>query len=330
MFLIQNDSDGFNRWEAIQRLAVAIIQEVVVQIQAGEEVNIDERIITAIDSLLSESLSRDKDDQFDKAMIASMLQLPTEAYLAELTDVADVDAIHEARKRVQSAISHAVEGLLLSVYKLNQSNDAYQMESAEVGRRALKNACLAYLMVDEKGESVKLAMDQFESSDNMTDTAAAVRGLINCPAEAAAEPKQKALAKFYERWSDEALVVDQWFAMQASSPLPGALDRVKALMEHDAFTLNVPNRARSVIVSFAFQNTTGFHQKDGSGYEFLADCVIQLNGLNPQLAARILSPLTRWRKYDEARQSLMKAQLERILAEQNLSPDVFEIASKSV
>jgi aminopeptidase N len=163
----------------------------------------------------------------------------------------------------------------------------------------------------------------------MTDTAAAVRGLINCPAEVAAGARDKVLAEFYNRWQDEALVVDMWFSMQANSVQPGTLEKVKTLMSHEAFTLKNPNRVRSLVSAFCMNNTVHFHAGDGSGYQFLADRVIELNAINPQLAARLLSPLTRWGKYDESRQALMRAELQRILAEGDLSPDVYEIASKS-
>jgi aminopeptidase N len=334
-FLMQHDSDGFNRWEAGQRLAVAVIQDVVAQIQQGQTIDIDTRIVTAIGALLDEAVNYNQQNhsaggQIDKAMLADMLVMPAEAYLAELTEVADVDAIHTARDAVRLLLLDKLQGLFLSVYKLNQSSAGYQIISSDVAQRGLKNVCLSYLMMSSETEAIDLCVAQFESADNMTDTGAAIRALINCPAEAAVAPREKALTAFYERWSAEALVIDQWFGMQASSPLPGAMDRVKNLLEHDAFTMKNPNRMRSVVVSFAFQNTVNFHKKDGSGYEFLADRVIELNGINPQMAARVLSPLTRWRKYDAERQTMMKAQLTRILDQEKLSPDVFEIASKSI
>ena len=330
LFLMQHDSDGFNRWEAGQRLSVAVIQDVIKQIQSGEVVEIDERIVKAAESLLNEAVAHSSNATIDKAMFAEMLMLPTEAYLAELAEVADVDAIHEARGAVRSRLLDSLKGLFLSVYKLNQSAAAYEFTSEEVARRALKNACLSYLVSGGDQEAIHLAVAQFESADNMSDTGAAIRALVNCPADLAVEPREKALTEFYARWSDEALVIDQWFGMQASSALPGTLEKVKTLMQHEAFTMKNPNRCRAVVASFASQNIVNFHHKDGSGYEFLADCVIELNSINPQLAARLLSPLTRWRKYDVARQELMKSQLERILDQGSLSPDVYEIASKSV
>tara|TARA_R110002072_G_scaffold1598_7_gene13664 strand:- start:28140 stop:30860 length:2721 start_codon:yes stop_codon:yes gene_type:complete len=329
-FLMQHDSDGFNRWEAGQRLAVGVINDVITQIQKGSAVEIDARIVTAVEGLLDEAVNHTSDGSIDKAMIADMLVMPTEAYLAELTTIADVDAIHQAREAVRLELATKLKGLFLSVYKLNQSNESYRFGSDEVARRSLKNVCLGYLMLGTETEAIDLCVAQFESADNMSDTSAAIRALINCPADGAALPREKALSEFYKRWANEALVIDQWFAMQASCPLPDGLSRVQALIQHDAFTMKNPNRMRSVVTSFAFQNIVNFHNKDGSGYGFLADCVIELNGINPQMAARMLSPLTRWRKYDQARQALMKTQLERILAADDLSPDVFEIASKSV
>jgi aminopeptidase N len=329
-FLMQHDSDGFNRWEAGQRLALGVIQNVVAQIQQGLPIEVDPRLVSAVEGLLDEAVNHSSDGSIDKAMIADMLVMPSEAYLAELTEVADVDAIHQAREAVRLQLTTKLKGLFLSVYRLNQSSVSYSFGSEEVARRALKNVCLAYLMHGPETEAVALCVAQFESADNMTDTSAAIRALVNCPADAAVLPREKALTEFYKRWAKEALVIDQWFGMQASCLLPSALERLKSLMQHHAFTMKNPNRMRSVVVSFASQNIVNFHQKDGSGYEFLADRVIELNDINPQMAARVLSPLTRWHKYDLDRQVLMKSQLQRILDQEALSPDVFEIASKSV
>jgi aminopeptidase N len=188
---------------------------------------------------------------------------------------------------------------------------------------------LAYLIQPADSEFVSLAEKQFEHSDNMTDTGAALRALVNSAAPAARAAKEAALTHFYNRWVDEALVIDQWFQIQAASPLPDTLERVEALMHHPAYTLKNPNRARALIAPFT-ANLVNFHQRSGDGYRFLADRVIDLNAQNPMIAARILSPLTRWRKFDESRQRQMRAELERILATDNLSPDVFEVVTKSI
>jgi aminopeptidase N len=151
--------------------------------------------------------------------------------------------------------------------------------------------------------------------------------LVNSPFQ---DERARALQSFAEHFKDNPLVMDQWFSVQAGSPLPGGLARVRALMEHPAFTLKNPNKVRALIGAFAGQNLVNFHAADGSGYRFLADLVIELNGFNPQIASRQLAPLTRWRKYDAARQALMKAELERIRGSGGLSSDVFEVVSKSL
>ena len=329
-FLMSHDSDGFNRWEAGQRLAVDVIQEVVQQVEAGATVSVDERLISAFDANLSEAIDGDKDPTLDKAMIAHMLVLPLESYLIELAATANVDAIHAAREAVRNEIADKLAGLLLSVYKLNQSEVEYRTGASQIAERSLKNVALSYLMQPETTEMVPLCFEQFESAANMTDTSAAIRALVNSAAEAAQESKAKALTDFYNRWNNEALVIDQWFAIQANCPLPGTLDRVKALMGHEAFDIKVPNRMRALVAQFAIANIVNFHQADGGGYAFLADCVIELNAINPQMAARILSPLTRWSKFDEARQGMMKSELERILETKSISNDVYEIVTKSL
>ena len=329
-FLMSHDSDGFNRWEAGQRLALDVIQEIVGQIEAGEEVTVDENLIAAFDANLTQALEGDKDPNLDKAMIAHMLVLPATSYLIEMSEVANVDAIHQAREAVRTAIAKKLGGLLLSVYKLNQKDVPYQAEAQQIAERALKNVALGYLMQPEDTEMVNLCVDQYESATNMTDRSAALRALVGSASDAAQEPKQKALNDFYNRFQHEALVIDQWFAIQATCSLPGTLERVKALMEHDAFDIKVPNRMRGLVAQFAMNNIVNFHEASGGGYEFLADRVIELNGINPQMAARILSPLTRWRKYDDSRQALMKEQLQRILEVEGISPDVYEIVTKSL
>ena len=330
MFLMSHDSDGFNRWEAGQRLAVDVIQEIVQQIQTGAKIVVDDRLLRACENNLNQAIEHDRDGLIDKDMIAHMLVMSQETYLAELAEVADVDAIHQARDAVRGAIATQLKGLLLSVYKLNQDTGQYQTTTEAVARRSLKNMALIYLMQPDDTEMVNLCVKQFEASDNMTDTGAALRALVNSSAGSVQAAQEKALSGFYHRWVDEALVIDQWFSIQAICPLPGTLQRVRDLMAHEAFEMNNPNRMRSLVSTFAFHNNVNFHHRSGEGYAFLADRVIELNAINPQMAASILSPLTRWGKYDEQRQDLMKAQLNRILETQNLSENVFEIASKSV
>jgi aminopeptidase N len=323
MFLMQHDTDGFNRWDAGQQLSVQVLQEMIGQYQRGESLSMDSRLLTALASVL-------ENPQLDQAMVAEMLSLPSEAYLAEISDVADVDAIHAAREFARKQLADGLFDALWARYQANREVSkatVYVAEKEHFARRALQNIALSYLMLSGRPEVLAATLEQYDACDNMTERLTALAVLVNSPFEA---EKSKALEAFAEHFKDNPLVMDQWFSVQAGSGLPGGLQRVKALMQHPAFTLKNPNKVRALIGAFAGQNLINFHAADGSGYRFLADLVIELNALNPQIASRQLSPLTRWRKYDSARQAMMKAELERILASGALSSDVYEVVSKSL
>ncbi|MFV3328136.1 aminopeptidase N [Pseudomonas sp. NY15372] len=323
MFLMQHDSDGFNRWEAGQQLSVQVLQELIGQHQRGEALKLDQRLITALGTVLGNA-------SLDAAMVAEMLSLPGEAYLTEISQVADVEAIHAAREFARKQIAEQLFDALWARYQANRevsAKTAYVAEAEHFARRSLQNIALSYLMLSGKPEVLAATLEQFDQCDNMTERLTALAVLVNSPFEA---ERAKALEAFAEHFKDNPLVMDQWFSVQAASTLPGGLARVKALMQHPAFTLKNPNKVRALIGAFAGQNLVNFHAADGSGYRFLADLVIELNALNPQIASRQLAPLTRWRKYDDARQALMRGELERILASGALSSDVYEVVSKSL
>ncbi|MEB2327270.1 MAG: aminopeptidase N [Pseudomonas sp.] len=323
MFLMQHDSDGFNRWEAGQQLSVQVLQELIGQHQRGEALAMDERLVEALRSVL-------QNDALDPAMVAEMLSLPGEAYLTEISEVADVDAIHAAREFARREIGSRLFEPFYQRYMNHREvsrQTPYVAAAEHFARRALQNIALAYLMFSERSDILSLCLDQFDNADNMTERLSALASLTNSPFE---EKRAKALEVFAEHFSDNPLVMDQWFSVQAASPLPGGLERVQTLMQHPAFTLKNPNKVRALIGAFANQNLVNFHRADGAGYRFLADQVITLNAMNPQIASRLLAPLTRWRKYDDARQVLMKGELERILASGELSSDVYEVVSKSL
>ena len=323
MFLMQHDTDGFNRWDAGQQLSVQVLQEMIGQHQRGESLAMDSRLLTALASVLDNT-------DLDPAMVAEMLSLPSEAYLAEISEIADVDAIHAAREFARKQLADGLFDGLWARYQANREvsrSTVYVAEKEHFARRALQNIALSYLMLSERPEVLAATLEQYDACDNMTERLTALAVLVNSPFEA---EKARALQAFAEHFKDNPLVMDQWFSVQAASGLPGGLARVKALMQHPAFTLKNPNKVRALIGAFAGQNLINFHAADGSGYRFLADLVIELNALNPQIASRQLSPLTRWRKYDSKRQALMKAELERILASGPLSSDVYEVVSKSL
>jgi aminopeptidase N len=323
MFLMQHDADGFNRWEAGQQLSVQVLQELIGQHQRGETLQLDQRLVSALRSVLENA-------SLDQAMVAELLSLPGEAYLSEISDVADVEAIHTAREFARKQLADALFDLLWQRYQANRElsrSTAYVAEAEHFARRSLQNIALSYLMLSGKPEVLAACLEQFEVCDNMTERLAALAVLVNSTFD---EEKAKALASFADFFKDNPLVMDQWFSVQAACSLPGALARVQELMTHPAFTLKNPNKVRALIGAFTGQNPVNFHQADGSGYRFLADQVIILNALNPQIASRLLGPLTRWGKYSDARQALMKAELERVLASGELSSDVFEVVSKSL
>jgi aminopeptidase N len=195
-----------------------------------------------------------------------------------------------------------------------------------MARRSLKNLALAYLMAGDGEEGQALCIAQFEQGDNMTGVLAALALL----AESDHPRRADVLERFYQRWTDEPLVIDKWFMLQAMPQRPEALDDGRALKAHPAFKLTNPHRVRSLIGAFAMGNPTGFHRKDGEGYRFVAEQIMQLDRLNPQIAARLLGVFGRWRRYDADRQELMKQEIERVLAMPGLSRNSYEVASKSL
>ncbi|ODC02761.1 aminopeptidase N [Terasakiispira papahanaumokuakeensis] len=318
-FLMAHDSDGFNRWDAGQRLAVLALQHLVNQIQANEPLQLDPALIEATRTLLNGEMT-------DKAVLAEMLRLPSEAYLAEQYEQVDVDAIHKARSFARKALADALYDDFLRLYKVNQRVGDYAPEANQIAERSLKNTCLGYLMAREDEATIALTQEQFNCADNMTDQRAALTLLAHAEdPRLGAEP----LRRFGESWAHDPLVMDQWFSLQVTRPQADALDRLKMLMAHPAFSLKNPNRVRALIGAFVGQNRVNFHRQDGQGYQLLADVVIELNRLNPQIAARLVIPLTRWKRMTSERQDMMKAQLERIRQE-SLSPDLFEIIEKAL
>jgi aminopeptidase N len=303
--LVANDDDPFNRWEAGQRLATSII--------------LDKGGIPS-DAFLGAAANVLRDP--DPAFIAEALALPAESFLAEQMAVVDPDRLHESRNTLRRALASALKEDFLDSYKNNGTGGPYSPDARSMGKRALRNLSLGYLA--ELGMT-KLAYEQFQRADNMTDSMAALSTLANF----AVPERQRALDAFYAKWKDEPLVVDKWLAVQAGSRLPSTLARVTALLNHPAFDIKVPNKVYALIRTFA-ANHVRFHAADGSGYQFLADQVIALNALNPQVAARMARAFDRWRKFDTQRQEKARAALERIRDAKGLSKDVSEIVSKAL
>ena len=315
--LIAFDSDAYVRWDAAQRMAQDVILEQCHRHSKGLEMRLDPPLLSAFRGILSDRAA-------DPALLAEAMIMPDEDYLAEQMEVVDVDGIHAARKFIKSGLAIELEPLFAERYAELNDGLPYQKSPEAMARRALKNVCMSYLQDTQAGESLITA--QLESSDNMTDSLAAIKGLVLMDSSMAG----KALSQFETRWSEDALVMDKWFAMQAMKSGSDTLGRVRELMKHPAFSIQNPNKVRSLIGVFAMLNPTGFHAADGSGYAFHADRVIELDGLNPQIAARMASAFNRWKRYDENRKKLMKAQLQRIAAVDKLSGDVSEIINNAL
>ncbi len=319
-FLMAHDSDPFSRWESGQQFAVALLLDMVEAIQNGRQPKAEDAFIEAIENVL-------KGDASDKAFMAQMLTLPGEEYLGNQMKEVDVDAVHQARETLRRSIAQRLREPLTALYHSNAGNQGYSPDAAEAGRRRLRNTALAYLASLEEPETTALCSAQYANADNMTDRIAAL-GILT---DLEGTERTDALADFYETWQQDPIVTDKWLSIQAMSSRQSTLDDVIALQDHDAFSIRNPNRVRALIGAFCNSNQLRFHAADGSGYAFLADKVLQLDPLNPQVAARLLAPLGPWRRFDAKRQTSMKAQLQRILdAGNRLSMDVYEIASKSL
>jgi aminopeptidase N len=315
-FLAAHDTDLFVRWESGQQYATRVLLDTIPAWNSGEAFHHDRGLIEAMDETLALA------DQ-DPAFTAEALSLPGEAFLADQMGIADIDAIHAVREMARRSIGKALRDKLIALYAKLTDNGPYAIDGMAIGRRSLRNVCLAHLSA---GGDPTLAKHQFDTATNMTDQLAALSVLSGI----ASVERAAALDSFHARWHDDPLVLDKWFTIQAVSSLPDTVARVRALESHPDFDLKNPNRVRALVGAFASGNQVRFHDPKGEGYRFLADNVIALDPANPQVAARIVAPLGQWRRVNESRQALMKAELRRVLALAGLSTNTFEMASKSL
>lgn len=318
--LVLQDEDGFNRWDAMQQYAVRLINDINTELSHGRTPELDSGFINACGELL-------QNEQLDPAMVALMLELPSEAYLAEQQNPMDIDGNHRAREFLRSALAEQLLPVWQSVYKRLVDNGPFSPSAAAVARRSLKNLALSYIAVVDKPEHAELVAAQFNGAQNMTDSIAALKIAVNSSFSALQMHAGQMLAQFFDRWQQEPLVVNLWLLTQAAAA-SDALKRVKTLLAHTAYDGKNPNKIRALIGVFS-QNLVHFHAANGEGYEFLAQQVVSLDQLNPQIAARLIAPLTKWQRQDANRQALMVAQL-RWIAGHQLSNDLFEVVTKSL
>ncbi len=313
-FMLQHDSDGFNRWDAGQQLMLHWIE-----LAEKGRFKLVKEDVEALRSVIS-------DESLDPAMVAYLLALPSEAYIAETRKSYDPVAIHNGREQVLSAVAEALKEDFQACYERLNIVAEYQPAPADMARRSLKNLALSF-WARASADGVAAAKAQFTSADNMTDQMAALRVLVTCGDEPEA---LEALNTFYEQWKHDSLVVNQWLTVQCGSSRLGSPDHIETMLEHEAFDWRNPNKVRSVIGAFANQALCHFHSENGRGYRLLADAVIRLNASNPQIASRLLTPLTRWKRLVPSQSQLMKAELQRIMDSGSLSKDVYEVVSKSL
>ncbi len=318
-FLLLHDPDPFNRWEAGQRLFIKTILGLVGELRAGRQLIFEPTIEALVHGVLDPAFHE------DKSFVAQILTLPGEDYLAELVNEIDVDAIHGAREFLRRELGLRLRDRWLAVYEANRTPPPYRYDPTLAGQRRLKNLCLYYLLAVPTSELVRLSLRQFQQADNMSDEIAALGALVN----AGCAETEEALAAFYRKWQGEALVMDKWFSLQATIPLPGTLDKVKALTRHAAFNIKNPNKVRALIGAFA-SNQVCFHEQSGAGYEFLADQILALDPINPHIAARLAGKFAQWRRHIPLRRELIEGQLQRIMAQAGLSKGVYEVVSRTL
>lgn len=319
LFLFAHDSDSFNRWEAGQNMAAGIIMALVDDIEAGKELSLDEEFSAALGNMLGNT-------HLDRAFMAEMLCLPSEALLGQYGSPVAVDAIHQARNFVLNTLAETHRDQFDVIYHACKTDKPYAFTQDAVANRRLKNLSLSYLMKLEDRAGFDLCREQFRAADNMTDEIAA----LSCMVNSEFTEREEAIQDFYDKWHHDDLVLDKWFAVQSAASRSETQDKVRQLILHKDFDLATPNRVRSVMGPFCGLNLTCFHEISGRGYGFLADMIEKLDPVNPQIAARLVQPLARWKYYDAKRQERMQETLERILNLPNLSENVYEIVSKSL
>jgi aminopeptidase N len=317
-FLMANDNDLYNRWQAAQDYATRVLVDWVKALRAGNRPQQPSAFVAALGVTLA-------DDRLDPGYRAQFMFLPSESDLARVIGH-DVDplAIHNARKGLRKAIGTALYHKLVDTYRRYEVKGPYSPAPEPAGKRALRHAALGYLTCRGKPEDVTRAAEHCTNARNATDevTALAILSELRSP------ERTKAFARFYERWKGDHLVIDHWFAYQAASPLPSALDRVVKLTRHPLFSIKNPNKVRALIGTFAMGNPVNFNRPDGRGYAFLAERVLEIDAFNPQVAARLLSAFRSWKALEPERRRHARKTLQRIAGVHPLSHDVVEIVGK--
>ena len=318
MFLMAHDTDAFNRWDAAQVLVSDTISDLISLRAKGRELVLEKELIDAFKKTLT-------DTRADKALIAQILTIPSETELGDRMETIDVDSIHETRDFFLQSLAKHLHETFREVFEANRDQGPYAIDSESIARRKLKNVALGYLSLVEN-QNAEFVYREFSQAGNMTDKLAALVLLTDMDHDLTGQ----AIRDFYDTWKSDTLVLDKWFAVQAASRRSDAIDTVMALCNHPDFSMKNPNKVRALIGTFAQANPMAFHNKQGTGYMFLADRVILLDKINASIAARMVSAFNKWKRYDPDRSALMQKELERILASDRLSKGVYEVVSKAL
>ncbi len=318
-FLIANEADPFNRWDATQEYSTRLLLDAIAGHAANPSAEPPEGFVAAMRALLL-------DPGLEPAFIAEAFSLPSESNLADRMEIITVEAIHEVRRTFMRTLARELREDFARIREANRSRGPYQFDHESAGRRSLANLCLDYLMQLDDPDVAAQCRQQLETADNMTDSLAALESFANF----AGDGRDERLDWFHARWRDEPLVLDKWLSLQARSRLPDTPDRVVSLLGHPSFDIENPNRVRALIGAFCHRNQRWFHDASGAGYRFLSARVLAIDAFNPQIAARLLGAASRWRRLDEGRRERLRSELERILAAPGLSKDCYEIATKTL
>ncbi|MFM4964315.1 aminopeptidase N [Aeromonas bivalvium] len=317
-FLMRHARNEFARWDAAQMLINKAVFDGVTRVQQGQEVELSATLLAAFVAILDEA-------SLDPALKAEILTLPGEATLAELFEVVDIDAIHRVRDAIHTRLAEAFGPRLAATYDSLRLT-GYQVVHADMAKRALKAVVMGYLAALDAERADALVREQYGAADNMTDTLAALQvansHLLPCRAAL--------LADFEGKWAQDGLVLDNWLRLVGAKPAADVLDEVKQAMSHPTFSIRNPNRLRALVGSFAMGNQVQFHARDGSGYRFLTDLLLELNSINPQVASRLITPLIQFKRLDEARKGLIRAELARLQGLPSLARDLYEKVSKAL
>lgn len=320
--LLDHDQDPFNRWEAAQKLA---LRRILSAVRGNGHIELDRRFINAMRDVL-------RHHDLDAAFKELVLTLPSEAYVAEHLEVVDPQRIHTAREGIKLQLAHALHLDWEWAYETHHDTGAYSPDAVSTGRRALANLALSMLVLDAMARHNQVwpgkALQRFKDATNMTDRLGALAALVNAHSDLATG----ALERFHAQFKGEALVIDKWFTLQATATEHDGqvFARAKALMQHPDFTLRTPNRARSLLMALCQSNPAAFHRADAAGYVFWADRVIELDAINPQLAARLARALDHWRRLAEPYRTAAEEALRRVALRADLSDDVREIVTRAL